>query len=120
MKKTSLSTSSVFTTTFSTRVIAYLQIQGYSLKSTETEKSQVVSKLGYRVVFIYPWNGIVPSSRRTGPKFYFNHYIYGNLCRLVAESYFKRCCNTVRYTLENILVVNYRYVCIYNVYKHCV
>ena len=43
-------------------------IQGYSLKSTEPFKRQVVSNLGYRVVFLkylYIRNGIVPSIRRT-------------------------------------------------------
>ena len=53
------------------------------------------------------WN-IVPSSRRTILNFILiSSWLF---CRLVADSYFKKRCNTVRYTLENILLcIDYSY-----------
>ena len=79
-------------------VSAPFVVQGYSLKSTETFKRQVVRKLG-----IHLCNGIVPSSRRTSLNYILN-YSWQRFCRLVADSHLKKVCNTDRYTLETILV----------------
>ena len=63
----------------------FILLQWYSLKSTETSKRQVVSKLGCLVVF-------------------YKVSIYGMEYSSVGWLIVKKLCNTVRYSLENILV----------------
>ena len=85
----------------------FSKLQGYSLNSTEMLKMLAVSKIGCRVVFLkyqsMQWNISVQSADQS--KFYFNLF-----CRLVADSYFKKLCNTVRYTQENIKYLTWRII----------
>ena len=76
-------------------------------KSTETSKRQEVQSFIHLFQKVSNlWNGKVPSSRRTSSPSSLIIIIssWKHLCRLVADSYFIKWCNTVLYTLENSLV----------------
>ena len=68
--------------------------QGYSLKSTEMCKKEG----RYIYILVYLRNGNVTSSLNL-----ILISLKQNLNRLVADSYFNKCCKTVRYILGNIL-----------------
>ena len=62
----------------------------------------VFPKLGLRVVFL-KYLSMEWISRRTSIRFILTSP-WQHLCRRVANSYYKKWCDSVRYTLENILL----------------
>ena len=80
--------------------------QGYSLKSTEIRSygRMLVSLAAASFSKVSTYLSWMECFRLVGGQILFFISSWHHFCRLVADSYFIKWCNSIRYTLENILV----------------